>query len=86
MKFKHILPTEAELMRFRILDGNDNEVLGRGDLPADNAAFLGLEELLQTGWDKLKIKRIEQLGLCESVHGRFRMCGTVGVYKILRVL
>jgi hypothetical protein len=92
-KYKNILPTAEELrleaMRFRILDGNGSNILGNppGEpgLPLANAAFIGLEEIIQTGCDNLKIERLSDLGVNESAQCRFRMCGTTGVYKVLRV-
>lgn len=91
MKYKHILPTMGELqretMRFRILDGNNSNVLGEhADVPIDNAAFLGLEEIIQHGCDNLKIRRLTDLEPHQSAQCRFRMSGTTGVYKVLRVL
>lgn len=72
-------------MRFRILDGNGASVLG-GDIPITNACFSGLEEIIQCGCPNLKIERLTDLQVHESAQCRFRMSGTTGVYKVLRVL
>lgn len=89
--YKNILPSAEELkrqgMRFVILDGNGSNVLGNppGEpgITLDNAAFTGLEEIIQYGCENLK--SLAEMEVNESAQCRFRMCGTTGVYKVLRV-
>ncbi len=67
---------------FDILDENDNSVLG-APVTLENAAFLGLEEILNLIDDK-EIKDLNDLEVNEYRYARFSKSNIAVLYKVLR--